>query len=35
MPYLEETGIENVVFACPDVGGVKGQELMLSIFKKS
>ena len=34
MPYLEETGIENVVFACPDVGGVKRARTYAKHFQK-
>ena len=34
MPYLEETGLENVVFACPDVGGVKRARAYAKHFQK-
>lgn len=34
MPYLEQIGMENVVFACADVGGVKRARAYAKYFQK-
>ncbi|MEP7196052.1 MAG: ribose-phosphate pyrophosphokinase [Saprospiraceae bacterium] len=34
MPYLETTNLDNVIFACPDVGGVKRARSYAKFFGK-
>ncbi|MEO7174570.1 MAG: ribose-phosphate pyrophosphokinase [Saprospiraceae bacterium] len=34
MPYLQEINLENVIFASPDVGGVKRARIYAKYFKK-
>ncbi|HMW38007.1 MAG: ribose-phosphate pyrophosphokinase [Saprospiraceae bacterium] len=34
MPYLESLGLDNVTFACPDVGGVKRARTYAKYFQK-